>query len=110
MATENKNTPANVEAAVAQAIGKVMGRKFGVAVVGMWMLSTVVTVLAAVSDPTVRGAVLTVAWMIFGIAGITITAQLILDGIERFWLKKDLPDGNGNGNDDTAKIAVAKTP
>ena len=96
MPENGNNTPTNVEAAVAQAIPRVIGRKFGIAVIGMWMLSTVVTVLAAVSDSNVRGAVLTVAWMIFGVAAITITAQLILDGIERFWLKKDLPD-NGNG-------------
>ena len=89
--------PANFEAAVAQAVPKIMGRKFGVAVVAMWMLSSTVTALVAVSDPNVRSAILKIAWMIFGVAGIAIGAQLALDAIERFWLKKDLPD-NGNGH------------
>lgn len=77
---ENNNTPVNVEAAISQAVGKVMGRKFGIAVVGMWML-------ASVKAP---------AWMVWGLAIAALACQLVLDAIERFWLKRDIPD-NGNG-------------
>ena len=77
----------NLEQAVTDAIGKMMGRKNGAAIVAM-------AFIYMLRDQTWQFSAL-----IAGIAVVVIGLQFLLDLAERKWLGKDLPE---NGNGDTA--------
>jgi amino acid transporter len=73
----------NLETAITDAIGKIAGRKNGVAIVGMAFM------YAMGAD----------AWQIFGLGLAAILFQFILDMYEIKKVGKDLSDfSNGNGN------------
>ena len=89
------NGATNFEAAIAQAVTRIAKNNFAIVLIAIYSLGKIATTLKDM-PADIRPVIVTIAWMITGVASFAVFAELILESIERLWLRKDL--GN-NGNE-----------
>ena len=88
------NGATNFEAAIAQAVTRIAKNNFAIVLIAIYSLGKIATTLKDM-PADIRPVILTFGWMITGVAAFAVFAELILESIERLWLRKDL-SSNGN--------------